>query len=71
MSNWRRFVPIFLVVFIGLTNLNSVASKPRFQTFQTIDVVQLIATGMCFGAAVCLLVLFFRGARSSRTETNL
>ena len=69
MSNWRKFVPVFSVALIGLINLNNVAGKPRFQTFQTIDVVQLIATGMCFGAAlgllVMLLVVFFRGARSN------
>ena len=65
MSNWRKFVPIFSVALIGLINLRNVAGKPRFQTFETIDVVQLILTGMCFGLALGLLVMFFRGARSS------
>ncbi len=65
MSDWRKLAPIFSVLIIGLINLNNVAGKPRFQTFQTIDVVQLIATGMCFGAALGLLVMFFRGARPS------
>ena len=65
MSNWRKFVPVFSVLVIGLINLRNVAGKPRFQTFQTIDVVQLITTGMCFGVALGLLVMFFRGTRSS------
>ena len=65
MSNWRKVVPVFSVAVIGLINLNNVAGKPRFQTFQTIDVVQLITTGMCFGVALGLLVMFFRGTRSS------
>ena len=65
MSNWRKVVPVFSVALIGLINLNNVAGKPRFQTFQTIDVVQLITTGMCFGVALGLLVMFFRGTRSS------
>lgn len=65
MSNWRKFLPIFSVVVMGLINLNNVAGKPRFQTFQTIDVVQLIATGMCFGVALGLLVMFLRSPRSS------
>ena len=66
MSNRRRLIPMFFIpVFIGLVNFNSVAKKPRFETFQTIDVVQLIVTGMCFGAALGLLVIFFRGPRSS------
>ena len=69
MSNWRKFLPIFSVVVMGLINLNNVAGKPRFQTFQTIDVVQLIATGMYFGVALGLLVMFLREVRSTFTSS--
>ena len=66
MGNRRRLIPMFVIlVFIGLVNFYSVANKPRFETFQTIDVVQFIVTGMCFGVALGLLVIFFRGPRSS------
>jgi hypothetical protein len=62
----RRLIPmLFILVVIGLVNFYSVAKKPRFETFQTIDVVQLIVTGMCFGVALGLLVLFLRRPRSS------
>ncbi len=65
MSNRRKLVPMFVVpVFIGLVNFYNVAQKPRFDTFQTIDVVQLIGSGMCFGAVLALLVIFFRVPRS-------
>jgi len=64
MSNWRKFAPVFSLAIIGLINLNNVAGKPRFQTFQTIDVVQLIATGMSLAAALDMLVTCFCGRRS-------
>ena len=35
-----------------------------FATFHTIDIVRFIASGMCFGAALCALLIFFVGFRS-------
>ena len=63
--NARRkiLVPLF-IAFMGLAALSNAASKPRFATFRAVDVVQLIASGMCFGAAIVALVAFFRGRRS-------
>jgi hypothetical protein len=58
----RPFVALF-IGFMGFTALSNVASKPRFQTFHAVDVVGLIAAGMCFGVAVVVLVTFLRGSR--------
>jgi len=49
---------------MGLAALSNVAARPRFETFHAVDVVGLIAAGMCFGAAIFTLVMFFRGRRS-------
>ena len=49
---------------MGLAAFSNAASSPRFATFQTIDVVRLIASGMCIGAAVAALAIFFVGLRS-------
>jgi hypothetical protein len=35
-------------------------SRPRFATFRGADVVQLIGTGMCFGAALVSLIFLLR-----------
>ena len=63
MTNQRTapgvLVPLF-VAFMGFAALINAASSPSFATFRTVDVVRLIASGMCFGAA---LVLFIRGPR--------
>jgi hypothetical protein len=59
----KVFVPLF-IAFMGLAAFSNTASSPRFATFQTIDVVRLIASGMCFGAAMAALLIFFGGPRS-------
>jgi hypothetical protein len=62
-SGSKVFVPLF-IAFMGLAALSNTASSPRFAAFQTVDVVRLIASGMCFGAALAALVIFFGGPRS-------
>ena len=65
MNNRRRFAPkVFVPLFIasmGLVALSNVAGSPRFATFRSIDVVRLVASGMCFGAAIAALLIFFFG----------
>ena len=59
----RVFVPLF-IAFMGFAAFSNAASNPRFATFQTIDVVRLLPSGMCFGAALAALLIFFGGRRS-------
>jgi hypothetical protein len=67
MSNRRKVVPgIFIPAFIALMGFGALVnaiSGPRFQNFRTVDVVQLIAAGMCFGAAIAAAVMVVRGDR--------
>ena len=60
----RVFVPLF-IAFMGFAAFSNVASRPRFETFHAVDVVGLIAAGMCFGAALVALIMFLRGRRSN------
>ena len=68
MSDRRRFVTGVLVpVFIGLMGaaaFYNMVNNPRFATFQGIDVVRLLAAGMCFGSALTWLLLYFQGRSS-------
>jgi hypothetical protein len=45
-------------LFIGLLGLFELIGKPRFQAYRTVDMVQLFASGMCFG--ICLMWLIER-----------
>lgn len=53
---------IFPIV-IGSIGLLTLVQRPRFQAFHTVDVLQLLATGMCFGVALVTLLAWLRGRR--------
>lgn len=59
----KVFVPLFIAT-MGFVAFANIAGSPRFASFHTIDVVRLIASGMCFGAALAALLIFFVGFRS-------
>jgi len=50
-------VSAFVLVVIGSIGLFDLAQRPRFASIHTVDVIQLIATGMCYGVALALLGL--------------
>ena len=65
MSDRRRFGRVFFVLLVfGLVSFFRMLGKPSLETIRTVDVVQLIGTGMCFGAAIVALVLFLRSPRA-------
>ena len=65
MSRNRMAVPsIVAPIIIGMIGLLSLTRNPRFAAFHTVDVLQLIASGMCFGVALAALLIMLRGRRS-------
>ncbi len=64
MSNRRTFwVPVF-IAFMGLIAFYNEATSPSFAAIRALDVIRLLAAGMCFGAAIAaLILLFFRDRR--------
>jgi hypothetical protein len=66
MPDKRRFGRMFFILAaVGLVGLARVTSSPGFETMRAVDVVQLIGTGMCFGAGIMALVLSRRSPSSS------
>lgn len=53
------------VLVIGVIGLWELTLRPRFQAFHLVDVLQLLASGMCFGVA---LALFLSARRNSGRE---
>ncbi len=45
----------FLLV-LGLVGFGNVSRTPRFASFHTVDVLQLLVSGMCFGVVLTGLV---------------
>jgi hypothetical protein len=58
----RRLASVVFPAVIGLSALLTVISRPRFQSYHTVDALQLVASGLCFGVAFVGLVRLFRGA---------
>ena len=66
MNNRRRFPRIFFVLtFFGVMNLLAMISNPAWANIRGVDVVRLIGTGMCFGAAIVSFVAYYQDRRSS------
>jgi hypothetical protein len=43
-------------LIIGLFGFGNVSRNPRFASIHTVDVLQLLASGMCFGIALAALI---------------
>jgi hypothetical protein len=62
----RKRPPIVLFIIaliVGLAGFVRVAQSPSFEFYRTVDVVQLLGSGACFGAAMVGVILLLRGSR--------
>jgi len=55
----RAAFPAILVI-VGITGIFELMERPRFQAYHAVDVIQLIASGMCFGVALMWLAARLR-----------
>ena len=53
---------IVIALVVGIIALTTVSSRPRFSGYATVDVLQLLASGMCFGVALVGIVRALRGS---------
>ena len=53
----------WIPLLFGLPGLSRIFGNPRLTGIRTVDIVQLIVTGMCFGMIVALLVTRLRRPR--------
>lgn len=51
---------ILVPLIIGLVGLNSVMQRPRFAAYRTVDVVQFIGCGLCFGVALAAFAFWLK-----------
>jgi hypothetical protein len=58
----RRLASAAIAIIIGISALMTVVSRPRFSEYRTVDVLELVTSGMCFGVALATLL---RGRRNS------
>jgi hypothetical protein len=51
---------ILLPLIVGAIGFINLTQRPRFATYHNVDILQLLATGMCFGVALSALVIWAR-----------
>ena len=51
----KSVIPIVLI--LGAVGLSNMARTSRFESIRAVDMVQLVACGMCFGVALTLLLV--------------
>jgi hypothetical protein len=56
---------IILLLF-ALTGFYGVTQRPSFEMYRTVDVVQLVGSGACFGATMVGIIISIRQRRQSR-----
>lgn len=54
-------VSILVLIVVGSIGFLNLSQRPRFQAFHTVDVLQLLATGMCYGVALAGIFALVRG----------
>ena len=62
----RKRPPIvvwIIPLFVGLTGFYRVTQSPSFEMYRAVDIVQLLGSGMCFGAAMVGVIFLLRGQR--------
>ena len=63
MKNPATAFVLFVVATAGLT---MVMRSPRFEAFRTVDVLQLLGSGMCFGVGLTMLLARLRSGRGDK-----
>lgn len=48
------------LIVVGSVGFLNLTQRPRFQAFHTVDVLQLLATGMCYGVALAGIFALLR-----------
>ena len=52
-----------LPLLIGVAGFYRVTQSPSFEMYRTVDIVQLLGSGVCFGAAMVGIIFMLRGTR--------
>jgi hypothetical protein len=56
---------VAMPLIIGMIGLTTVLQRPRLASVATVDIVQLLGSGLCFGVALVALFALLRASRNS------
>jgi hypothetical protein len=55
-------------LLIGLVGFYRVTQSPSFEMYRAVDIVQLLGSGVCFGAAMVGVIFMLRGGATLTFE---
>ena len=55
-----------IVIMVGLVGFYMASHRPEFQAMRSVDIVQLLASGMCFGVGLTLLAFAFKARQQQQ-----
>jgi uncharacterized membrane protein YbhN (UPF0104 family) len=61
---------IVMPIVFGLVGFSNIARKERFAAFHTVDIVQLLASGMCFGVALTALMMLLLNPNAPKSAAE-
>jgi hypothetical protein len=65
VNSKRPPIVIWMIpLLVGLVGFNRVTQSPQFELYRTVDVVQLLGSGVCFGATMVGIILMLRSSRT-------
>jgi hypothetical protein len=65
VADGRRgpIVAWIIPLVIGMVGFSRVAHSSNFEMYRTVDIVQLLGSGVCFGAALVGIIFILRRTR--------
>ena len=66
LNRGKGWSAIVAPLVVGLIGFYTLMQRPRFADIHTVDVVQLLASGMCFGVALAALVFWLRNRTADK-----
>jgi hypothetical protein len=60
----RLVTSVFVPLFVGCVVFFNVVRQPGFDAVRSVDVLRLVASGMCLGVALVSIIAFFRAPRN-------
>ena len=55
-----------VLMFVGLMGFYRVTQSPSFEMYRVVDIVQLLGSGVCFGATLVGVILLLRRSRTGQ-----
>jgi hypothetical protein len=59
----RPFAVWIIPLLIGFAGFYRVTQSPNFEMYRAVDIVQLLGSGVCFGAVMVGMIFMLRGVR--------